>query len=93
MQDAKLYEVAKKVKCKTWFEVGLKLGLKAIELDHLEENNSRELVERRIFNMLRMWRDRQLSNGGQKLKLNDVLYQVFSDTTNSDALELLEQSP
>lgn len=93
MQDATLYEIAEKFICETWFKVGLKLGLGATELEHLEANNSNEPIARRIFKMLRKWRDRQPRNGEQELRSKDILCQILRETTNKDALDVLEQSP
>ncbi len=81
-----LYEVAKKLKCNTSYEVGLKLGLSDIELDHLEDNNKDEMADRKMFNLLRMWRDRQ---GKISDKEVTTLNRVFRETSNIAALEEL----
>jgi hypothetical protein len=87
VKDAKLFEIAKKVKCESWFEVGLKLDLTAIELEQIEENNSNQSVVRKIFNMLRLWRHKQEAIGKQEL---EVLCRSLSETDNTEALKLLE---
>jgi hypothetical protein len=66
----------------------LKLGLTAIELEQLEMNNSNELIERRIFNVLRQWRGKQEMTGKKEL---EMLCRSLRETDNTEALKLLEQ--
>lgn len=87
VKDVNLFEIAKKIKCNNWFELGLKLGLTAIELEQIEENGPPKSVERRIFSMLRVWRDRQKTIGEQELQ---IFHRSLNETNNADALKLLE---
>ena len=92
LSDDKLFEVAGAMKPDTWYQIGLKLGLSAIELDHMEKNNNNSTITRKIFDMLREWRDRQPRDAEQEQRSEELLRRTLEATTNRAAIAKLETS-
>ena len=88
----KLYTVAKFIKPNAWYEIGLKLGIPAIELDSIEKNCCGEKFVRTIFEMLRMWRDRQPRSEQEVLQARDGLRKTLIETLNNDAVSELDKN-
>lgn len=88
--DRKLNHVAQEIN--DWHGVGIELDISADELDVIEANMCREHPRRKIFEMLRLWRNRNNSRYTRR-ELKDILRAALQSVrpAQTDAIRELDR--